>query len=600
MMGLFTCAVAFVGTIRADVPIRAGEEDYLIQVQKQKPTASTKESVTAESEGAYEGLDEVVESEGAGSVSSEPAASEPVEEDDRVYEGLEEVKQNAKDACEYGDDVDCEMLAKTYLDSDADNGLEADSEEDVIRKVVGSVPHDVKLHLGLIDNAGLLAAHLDEPQNHSRHMVSLIHLKDGGHLTESGDLVEDAEFFGGLKIHLGPIVIGGDKLFSVEPQMKFGAESDHFQFVAGCDDIRDKLKCHATAELRQICDTSGYSVIQLLQNARCKSSNPFAQKAHEITRDIIASLLQDVGVDVAGNVYLKAKLTMTGGAQIMGGMALGLWSDKDGYKMQGSGMAGLVKSVGYELYTGIHHHGNKAKFVVSMGQANLEVTFDCTHRKKDAAIVRRIQHGHPTTSGPAKKFVPVGYGYGRGAGGAYTNSYCKMYVTFNDCMRQCDRDSQCVGFDAEVKYDKHWQQCCIRTKVAVNVAGWHTGHGPSRSCTQGSGRTRENRLVMAKNQFIRIGSGYGRGKGHVRDISVYCKMYVNYNSCQKQCENDKLCTGFDAEVRYNRHWQQCCIRSLGTGPFPSGWHGTPGRSMPVMVASDAGHHHNRAVMKKVR
>merc|ERR1739838_589149 len=156
-----------------------------------------------------------------------------------------------------------------------------------------------------------------------------------------------------------------------------------------------------------------------------------------------------------------------------------------------------------------------------------EGEFDCRYRKRDTKKANRIQGGVPVTTAPAEKFTPIGYGYGRGPQGQTINGYCKMYVTWTDCLLRCDREHACIGFDAEQSFNTHWQQCCIRTSTYKTVHGWSSFRGNGDKVAKATGRGVSNRLVMAKNQFYRVGSGYARGKNGAR-THAYCKMYVSF------------------------------------------------------------------------
>merc|ERR1719414_2014611 len=103
-----------------------------------------------------------------------------------------------------------------------------------------------------------------------------------------------------------------------------------------------------------------------------------------------------------------------------------------------------------------------------------------------------------------KNYQPVGFGYGMGPGRTRTAGYCKMGVSFADCMAQCDKESHCNGFDVELEWNPG-VQCCIRTGSFRTVPGWQSfrGHGAPR-VTQGTTWKDKRRIVMAKNQFIRV------------------------------------------------------------------------------------------------
>lgn len=316
-----------------------------------------------------------------------------------------------------------------------------------------------------------------------------------------------------------------------------------------------------------------------------------------IGAEVIRLLSSELGIDGNGAVHIKGKITYAQGASVMGGAAFGLWEDKDGFRMIGAGVAGLKKEVGGEIYVGIHKSGHKAKFKIAAGGGTAEGEFDCRSRKKDTTKANRIQGGTPVTTAPAQKFTPVGYGYGRGPNGQTTNGYCKMYVSWTDCLLQCDREHACIGFDAEQSFDPHWQQCCIRTSTYKTANGWSSFRGDGDKVAKATGTRVSNRLVMAKNQFFRVGSGYGRGK-HGARTHAYCKMYVSFGDCENRCKADPSCTGFDAERNWNSHWQQCCIRTLQNSA-PYGWHWSPSSSIPAVEATSNGDmRHNREVWVK--
>jgi len=527
------------------------------------------------------------------------------------FNGMDEGKslgdeKNVSQHCKLGDQDDCDRLLESVMKAEENGKL-----DDSLVEELGEVGMMVQ-ELGR-ENLPPNLLQLLEHENFTTDLLhpSLLQMLDQGNstsvdlimLSNNLSILNSAELFGNFQVHLGPISVG-EKGLSVKPQMKFGAESDHFQFVAGCDDLSSGVKCHATAEVRQSCTASGSSLTDFLRKTRCHGSEVVpGAKLTEVSAQLLAMLTDELGINGQGSFTVKGKITIAQGAAVMAGVALGLWEDSEGYRMIGGGVAGLKKEIGGEFYVGIHKHGRMAKFKVALGPGTVEGTFDCMSKKVDAAKANRIQSQTPLTSAPAKKFSPIGFGYGRGPGGAKTSGYCKMYVTWNDCMLECDRQAACIGFDAEEVYNRHWQQCCIRTKHLVHKSGWQSGHGPSTSLTQGTHKSPNNRLVMSKNQFVHIGGGYGRGPGGEKTCA-YCKMQVTHNNCRKQCENDDSCTGFDVEYHHVGYWQQCCIRTMkGTGA-PHGWtygaHPFCGKYLSFPIGSAThGKSSNRRVYKKV-
>lgn len=461
-------------------------------------------------------------------------------------------KQEEAEACSLGDAEDCAVLEASFKDF-------RENEDDVG------------------DEAGDMLAEKGELRQELRQ-----------ELTNRGNLTEEAEdlFFGGFKVHIGPITIGTEGV-SVAPQMQFGMESNHFNFVAGCGDVRSGIKCEATAEVRRICETQGNGIQEFCRNLKCHGDELTNRNSGAaIGAEVIRLLSSELGIDGNGGFHVKGKITYAQGASVMGGGAFGLWEDKDGFRMVGGGTAGLKKEVGGEIYVGIHKSGHKAKFKIAVGGGTAEGEFDCRHRKKDTRKSNRIQSGTPVTTAPAQKFTPIGYGYGRGLHGQTTNGYCKMYVSWTDCLLQCDRERACIGFDAEQSFDTHWQQCCIRTSYYKTANGWKSFRGNGNQVARATSTKVANRLVMAKNQFYRVGSGYGRGKNGAR-THAYCRMGVSIGACESQCEADPSCTGFDAERRYIGYWQQCCIRTLKNSA-PGGWKMDSRKSIPAVEATSKG------------
>jgi len=488
---------------------------------------------------------------------SMPKPEIPLNEGD--YNLTKEELAGEKEACSLGDEEDCKILEETkqfFKKYEDDVGDELGA---MRKETGGKVPQDlIQLHKG--------------------------------NLSTSDDLEEQI----GLKLHVGPISIDGDGV-SVKPQMMFGAESDHFNFVGGCGDVRESLKCEATMEVRGICTASGNGIVRFLDSVDCKGEDLLpTDSAAKAGSEILSLLAQKVGVDASGDVWVDGKATMAQGVSLMGGVALGLWEDSEGFRMVGGGTAGFKKEIGFEFYVGIHHSGHQAKFKLAGMGVTIEGKIDCQYRKTNPTKANKVAGSTPVTTGPAQKFQPVGYGYGRGPNGARTASRCKMHVSFTDCLLECDGDSACNGFDAEQDYDWTWQQCCIRTDGYRTKPGWHSSGG-SGKVTEGTWRN-HNRLVMAKNQFLRIGYGYGRGAGGAR-THTYCKMHESFDACENQCKNDPMCTGFDVERNWNWRWQQCCIRSLSFKNTPGGWHRSSAASIPVVQATSSSPH-NREVWAK--
>jgi len=469
-------------------------------------------------------------------------------------------KQEEAEACSLGDEEDCTALEASFKEFRVIEDDVGDEAGDILKEK-GELPQELRQEL-----------------------------------TNEGNLTEEAQFFGGFKVHIGPITIGTEGI-SVAPQMQFGMESNSFNFVAGCGDLRSGIKCEATAEVRKICETSGRGIREFCQNLKCHGEDlTRGRSGATIGAEVIRLLASEAGIDGNGGMHIKGKITYAQGASVMGGGAFGLWEDKDGFKMTGGGTAGLKKEVGGEIYVGIHKSGHKAKFKIAVGGGTAEGEFDCRYRKRDTKKANRIQGGVPVTTAPAEKFTPIGYGYGRGPQGQTTNGYCKMYVTWTDCLLQCDREHACIGFDAEQSFNTHWQQCCIRTSTYKTVHGWSSFRGNGDKVAKATGRGVSNRLVMAKNQFYRVGSGYARGKNGAR-THAYCKMYVSFGACEHQCKKDPSCTGFDVERNWNRHWQQCCIRTLQNSS-PYGWKWGPAKSIPAVQATTSSMNHNREVWVK--
>jgi hypothetical protein len=379
----------------------------------------------------------------------------PLDEDD--YNLTKEELVGEKEACSLGDETDCKLLEKT-------------------RQHFKEYEDDVGDELGAMRRQGVKV-----PQQ-------LIQL-------HKGNLSTSDEIFDNFKVHVGPVSVSGDGV-SVAPQMMFGAESDNFNFVGGCGDVRESMKCEATMEVRAICDWEGNGIVNFLDSCNCRSEDLLPTKsAAKAGSEILSLLAQKVGIDGSGDVHVKGKITMAQGASLMGGVALGLWEDKYGYRLMGGGVASVKREFGAEIYVGIHKSGHKAKFKVAAMGGTAEGVIDCRYRKTDPATANRVAGSTPVTTGPAQKFQPVGYGYGRGPGGAYTGSRCKMYVTWTDCLLECDGDPHCNGFDAETAYVAH-QQCCIRTDGYRTKPGWSSSSGSGR-VTEGT-ISFHNRLVMAK------------------------------------------------------------------------------------------------------